>query len=275
MLRLTTMLCAAALGWQASGQSARAQDALPKHPLAALNAPTCQQIAAKAGGFAEEKTTRTTQYFTPLFPPGPDGGLRAADRDNCLKMEGSCIVGNFLYNAGGGPSGKRFERDKVKFAFGMGTGANAFNKTNALFPCRTLAADVTRYQIGTVIYIPSFKNKVCPQNSQPVDGCFIVGDVARPSRARAGSTYSPASAACTTARSTSAAMPRTPRSTCRQAAASASSRAMQRWRGPCAVKSTPSSRTGGSPDLQRCGVASMRGYEAAGVLMESKPCRCA
>ena len=177
MLRLTTMLCAAALGWQASGQSARAQDALPKHPLAALNAPTCQQIAAKAGGFAEEKTTRTTQYFTPLFPPGPDGGLRAADRDNCLKMEGSCIVGNFLYNAGGGPSGKRFERDKVKFAFGMGTGANAFNKTNALFPCRTLAADVTRYKIGTVIYIPSFKNKICPQNGQPVDGCFIVGDV--------------------------------------------------------------------------------------------------
>jgi hypothetical protein len=40
----------------------------------------------------------------------------------------------------------------------------------------TLAADLGRYDIGTVIYIPSFKGKICPQNGEPVDGCFIVGD---------------------------------------------------------------------------------------------------
>jgi 3D (Asp-Asp-Asp) domain-containing protein len=61
--------------------------------------------------------------------------------------------------------------------FGRGNGAGTFNKTNALFPCRTLAADISQYKIGTVIYVPSFKGKLCPQNGQPVDGCFVVGDV--------------------------------------------------------------------------------------------------
>ena len=175
MLRLAATIGVAALAWQANGAPAQAQDAIPKHPLPALNAAACGQIAAGAANFKAEKTTKTTQYFTPLFPPGPDGGLRKEDRKNCLEMEGSCIVGNFLYNAGG-PNGKRFDRDKVKFIFGQGNG-DPFNKTNSLVPCRTLAADTKQYNIGTVIYIPSFKGKICPQNGEPVDGCFIVGDV--------------------------------------------------------------------------------------------------
>jgi 3D (Asp-Asp-Asp) domain-containing protein len=151
-------------------------DDLRKHALPALDAAACHQIAARADSFAAEKTSKTTQYFTPMFPPGPDGGLRDEDRHNCLNVEGSCIVGNFLYNAGG-PNGKRFDRDQVKFIFGQGTGANAYNNTNALIPCRTLAADTNHYAIGTVIYVPAFQGKTCPQNDQPVDGCFIVGDV--------------------------------------------------------------------------------------------------
>jgi 3D (Asp-Asp-Asp) domain-containing protein len=176
MLRLMVMMCVAAFAWQTHSPSAQAQDALRKRPLPPLVSPTCQQIEAGAGSFAEERTSKTTQYFTPIFQPGPDGGLRDQDRDNCLKMEGSCIVGRFLYNAGG-PNGTRSELDKIKFIFGKGNGVSDFNKTNALFPYRALAADIRHYRVGTVIYIPSFKNKVCPQNGQPVDGCFIVGDV--------------------------------------------------------------------------------------------------
>lgn len=151
------------------------QDDIPKRAFPALNAAACGQIAINASSFKADKTTKTTQYFTPLFRPGPDGGLRKEDRKNCLEMEGACIVGNFLYNAGGA-NGRRFDRDKVKFIFGQGTGASEFNKTNALIPCRTMAADKDTYKIGTVIYVPSFKGKICPQNGEPVDGCFIVGD---------------------------------------------------------------------------------------------------
>jgi 3D (Asp-Asp-Asp) domain-containing protein len=148
---------------------------IPKRAMGALRAATCGRIADHASGFAVGKTTKTTQYFTPLFRPGADGGLRTEDRRNCLEVEGSCIVGDFLYNAGG-PNGQRFDRTKVKFIFGQGTGVSKFNRTNALVPCRTLAADGNHYKIGTVIYIPSFKGNICPQNGEPVDGCFIVGD---------------------------------------------------------------------------------------------------
>ena len=149
---------------------------ISKRNLPALRAAACGLIAANANSLAAEKTTKTTQYFTPLFRPGPGGSLRKEDRKNCLEMEGACIVGNILYNSGGA-NGQSFDRDKVKFIFGQGTGANDFNKTNALIPCRTLAADKDYYNIGTVIYVPSFKGKICPQNGEPVDGCFIVGDV--------------------------------------------------------------------------------------------------
>ena len=167
------VLCAAALIWQTNSASAEAQPAPSKRALPALNAPSCQQIEAKIGSFAAEEISKATQYFTPLFPPGPDGGLRAEDRQSCLKVEGACIVGRYLYT---GPSQTRYELDKVRFIFGKGSGVSQYNTPNALFPCRTVAADANHYETGTAIYIPSFKGKVCPQNGQPVDGCFIVGD---------------------------------------------------------------------------------------------------
>jgi 3D (Asp-Asp-Asp) domain-containing protein len=135
------------------------------------------RVEANTGSFTRQTTTKTTQYFTPTFPRGPDGGLRKEDRQNCLKVEGACIVGHYLYNAGGAPNGTRDDLDKVKYIFGKGNGASNYNKTNALFPCGTLAADKTLYPAGTVVFIPAFKGKVCPQNDQPVDGCFVVGDV--------------------------------------------------------------------------------------------------
>ena len=139
--------------------------------------PACQQIEANAASFPRQSTTKTTQYFTPLFPAGPDGGLRPEDRRNCLNIEGSCIVGRYLYNYNGTPNGARYELDRVKFTFGKGSGGGSYNTTNALFPCRTLAAERRHYATGTVIFIPAFKNKICPQNGQPMDGCFVVGDV--------------------------------------------------------------------------------------------------
>lgn len=154
----------------------QADSGIPKRVMGVLSAAACGRIAGDASGFAAERTTKTTQYFTPLFRSGADGGLRKEDRKNCLEVEGSCIVGDFLYNAGG-PTGQRFDRAGVKFIFGQGTGVSEFNRTNALIPCRTLAADRNHYKIGTVIYISSFEGKICPQNGQPVDGCFIVGDV--------------------------------------------------------------------------------------------------
>jgi 3D (Asp-Asp-Asp) domain-containing protein len=155
---------------------AYAQEAPRKRALPVLDAPACAAIRSAPSTFAEDRTTRTTQYFTPVFQPGPDGGLRDEDRRNCLNIEGSCIVGDYLYNTGG-PSGVRYRLDAVHFVFGKGSGVSDFNRTNALFPCRTLAADRNHYRAGTVIYIPSFEGRICPQNGQPVDGCFIVGDV--------------------------------------------------------------------------------------------------
>jgi hypothetical protein len=35
------------------------------------------------------------------------------------------------------------------------------------------------YPIGTVIFIPGMRNKVCPQSGKPVDGAFIVGDIGK------------------------------------------------------------------------------------------------
>lgn len=166
----------ASVAGKGSFSPVQVQDDIPKRTLPALNAAACRQIAADARSFKAEMTSKTTQYFTPLFRPGPDGGLRKEDRKNCLSVEGACIVGNFLYNARGA-NGQRFDRDKVKFIFGQGTGVSDFNKTNALIPCKTLAADTDHYKIGTIIYVPSFKGKICPQNGVPVDGCFIVGDV--------------------------------------------------------------------------------------------------
>jgi 3D (Asp-Asp-Asp) domain-containing protein len=146
-----------------------------RRTMGSLSGATCARIAENASDFVGETTTKTTQYFTPIFQPGADGGLREEDRKNCLEMEGSCVVGDYLYNAGG-PTGQRFDRSKIQFVYGQGTGVSEFNRTNALIPCRTLAADSTQYSVGTVIYVPAFQGKTCPQNGQVVDGCFIIGD---------------------------------------------------------------------------------------------------
>ena len=154
-----------------SGGTAIAE--LKKHALSEIVAPACEAIVKNANSYPKENTSKTTQYFTPLFEPGPDGGLQEKDRFNCVNMEGSCVVGDNVYDS----DGKKYERSKVKFVFGMGSGKSDFNKTNSLFPCHTLAADRTVYRMGTVIFIPSFVGKICPQSGKPVNGCFVVGDV--------------------------------------------------------------------------------------------------
>jgi 3D (Asp-Asp-Asp) domain-containing protein len=153
---------------------ALAQDAPPeKHPIGQFLAPACQQIAAQANNFPVQRIRLATQYYTPLFQPGPDGKLRPEDRRSCVNVEGACVVGDFLYNSAGTP----IQRSTVPFKFGQGSGKGPFNTTNALDPCRTLAADRSFSPMGTVIFIPEMRNKICPQSGKPVDGCFIVGDV--------------------------------------------------------------------------------------------------
>jgi 3D (Asp-Asp-Asp) domain-containing protein len=174
-LRLTLAM-ATAIAFHANGGAALAETVVSKHPLATLNAPACQQIEANAENFDTEEVSRTTRYFTPIFQPGPEGELRKADRRHCLKIQGSCVVGDYLYNAGGGPSGTRYERAAVRFIFGQGSGTSEYNRTNALFPCRTVAADLKQYKLGTVLFIPALKGRICPQTGRPMDGCFVVGD---------------------------------------------------------------------------------------------------
>ncbi|MEF9388630.1 hypothetical protein V4890_23860 [Ralstonia solanacearum species complex bacterium KE056] len=137
---------------KASFPGSRATGDGQKRVIAAFDTAACRTIAATAGSLRREQTSKTTQYFTALFPSVVSVGDRNEDRISCLNMEGYCIVGNVLYNK----EGEHFDRDKVKFIFGQGNGGE-YNKTNALIPCRTLAADQGRgyYPSGTVIYITS------------------------------------------------------------------------------------------------------------------------
>lgn len=154
---------------------ASAQDTTPqKGRIEQLLTHACGEIASHAKDFPVEEIRRATQYFTPLFPPGPDGKLRPEDRHACLKVEGSCVVGDYLYNY---PDAEGVLRDTIAYKYGKGNGAGRYNTTNALDPCRTLAADPSVYPIGTVIFMPDMRNKICPQSGMAVDGCFIVGDI--------------------------------------------------------------------------------------------------
>jgi 3D (Asp-Asp-Asp) domain-containing protein len=141
--------------------------------------PTCDKIVGLKEKFTKERISLTTQYFVPLFYAGTNGGLQNRHRRACIEIEGSCVVEKYLYNWAGydSPWGKRYERKRVPFKFGKGSGQSYYNSTNALDPCRTVAADPAYYPAGTVIYVPELRGKLCPQNQRPVDGCFIVGDV--------------------------------------------------------------------------------------------------
>lgn len=173
MRSLNAMVCLLALAGLSSVGAA--QDATPqKRRIEQLLTHACSEIASHAEDFPAEKIRRATQYFTPLFLPGPDGKLRPEDRDACLKVEGSCVVGDYLYNY---PDTDGVRRDTIAYKFGKGNGASRYNTTNALDPCRTLAADSNVYPIGTVIFIPDMRNKMCPQSGMAVDGCFVVSDI--------------------------------------------------------------------------------------------------
>lgn len=164
---------------QSDAQHEIAARTMAKKRVDQLLATSCDQIVAAKDKFQKEKISRTTRYFVPMFPPGSDGFLQSRDRRACINVEGSCVVEKYLYNwaGAGNPWGKRYNRQDVAFRFGKGSGASYYNATNALDPCRTVAADVSRYPVGSVIYIPAMRGKICPQNLKPVDGCFVVGDI--------------------------------------------------------------------------------------------------
>ena len=154
-----------------------AQNPFPqKRAIQQFLAPSCAAIASNSDRFPSRKIKKATQYFTPLFHPGPDGKLREKDRRDCLNVEGACLVGDYLYNH---PNTQGVKREEINYKFGKGNLTNEYNLLNSLDPCRTIAADQRRefYPIGTVIFIPVMRGKICPQSGKPVDGCFIVGDV--------------------------------------------------------------------------------------------------
>lgn len=150
-----------------------------KRSIDQLLTASCETIRENRLKFPQQLIRRTTQYFTPMFAPGENGRLQAQDRRSCINMEGSCIVDKLLYNwsSPSEPWGVFYDRDQVLYKFGKGSGANYYNTTNALDPCRTVAADRNVYPVGTVLYIPSMRDKICPQSGKTVDGCFVVGDV--------------------------------------------------------------------------------------------------
>lgn len=162
-----------------SDKQSQASAALQKKRMDQFLAPSCDAIQKKLDRLTKASISRTTQYFIPMFAPGENGGLQKKDRRACINVEGSCVVEKFLYNwdEDEGPWGKKFVRNDVPFRFGMGSGKSYYNTTNALDPCRTLAADKDHYEAGTVVFIPSMKGKVCPQNHKPIDGCFVISDV--------------------------------------------------------------------------------------------------
>lgn len=162
---------------RAARSSARGK--LLKKRVDQLIADSCREIQKKTRILREERITKTTQYYTPVFTAGPNGALQEKDRRACINVEGSCLVGNYLYNwsGQGNPWGKRYVRSEVPFKFGKGSGQSYYNTTNSLDPCRTVAADTSVYPTGTVVYIPTMTGKLCPQNGRPVDGCFVVGDI--------------------------------------------------------------------------------------------------
>lgn len=153
--------------------------AIVKRKIDQLLTESCMKIRANRGKFPSEKLVKGTQYFTPMFEPGNNGRLQEKDRRSCINMEGACIVNTYLYNwiSKNEPWGKMYVRAEVDYKFGKGNGANYYNTTNSLDPCRTLAADQDVYPVGTVIYVPEMRDKICPQSGKKVDGCFIVGDV--------------------------------------------------------------------------------------------------
>ena len=72
-----------------------ARDAPPeKHSIGQFLAPACQQISDQAANFPVQHRL-ATQYYTPLFPPGPDGKLRPEDRNSCVNIEGAVWWGIF------------------------------------------------------------------------------------------------------------------------------------------------------------------------------------
>lgn len=179
-MRTITGLMVICISFFSLGFAKKAKAApIKKKPVHHLNTEACRQIAADTSQFTRRKISKTTRYYTPLFKPGKNGGLRKVDRRACINIEGSCVVGKYLYNwAGRGkPWGVRYDRATIVHKFGKGNGRNRFNRTNALDPCRTVAADQSKHPVGTVLYIPAMKGKTCPQTGKPVDGCFVVSDV--------------------------------------------------------------------------------------------------
>ena len=183
---LKPILVAVILALAAFNKPAFSQEVTKKLTINQFLAPAAGEIAAHLANFKPQPGLHVSQYYTPLYRPGPDGKLDQNDRHNCLILEGACIVGDLLYNY---PHTIDNRKD-VPYKFGKTNGHGPYNATNALDPCRTVAADLWPkrvddkvhegvYPVGTVIFIPKMRNKICPQSGKPVDGAFIVSDEGR------------------------------------------------------------------------------------------------
>ena len=153
----------------------------------------------------EEKTYKatTTIYYVPSFNRIDADNCSVSQKVNLLNkaghtitkvckkifdacaMQGTCRVAthygkNELLNVDGVKGGVRRFRiisdDQCKYGFGASSdGAQKFKKV-CLEPFYTVAADLSLYNLGDVIYFPDLKGVVLP-NGEVHDGYVIVRDV--------------------------------------------------------------------------------------------------
>jgi hypothetical protein len=113
---VAAILTLAAFNKPALSQDTEAQ----KRTINQFPEPAADEIATHLADFKPEPNLHVTQYYTPLFSPGPDGKLKAENRRDCLNVEGACLVGSFLYNY---PNTIHNRKDVV-YKFGKGNGQN-------------------------------------------------------------------------------------------------------------------------------------------------------
>ena len=139
---------------------------------------TCNQIKqrAQSGDFSQSRVNVEATYY--VMPILPHINRDSRNHLNCINLQGKCIVRNgpasndVVHNIRRGLYDYTTEdRTEMRCKFGYG------NRSNCLDPCTTIAADQDQHPRGTVMYIPHMEGRICPQNNQPISGCFVVDDI--------------------------------------------------------------------------------------------------
>lgn len=145
-----------------------------------------------------KKLITPTVYFIPQFDPTSDDCLEKIDLknkrgltivsvckstyDSCV-LQGTCLIKRadqkFLINVASKVNGERRFSDISSSVCAYGLGATKDNlktfSSMCLDPYYSIAADLSIYRLGAVIFVPSFAGMLLP-NGAVHDGYFIVRD---------------------------------------------------------------------------------------------------